>query len=302
MMRRPSPHAAGLGALLALATSCASAPRPPTVEVSTTRGPGAVEVPPTADDGSFVIITAYPMPPGTVATSTAKTRVELRLGLESNPGTRLHVPTRVDRRVRIRREVLSSSPPSVRVTFLEYPEANGSPSSIEGKTFVATRIDGEWALKGEHGQAVAEEEEQRGRRALSSSFAEGKERVSFPSRPLRAGEEVPELTAQLAERLNELPSALGRNATLSVRVREVREVDGERCAVFAIAGVVRGGEPETLELRMDLRGEFVVRLRGGWDVAFDLEGAVQMKAAPGSRFARAASEGKVESSYRVTYP
>lgn len=149
--------------------------------------------------------------------------------------------------------------------------------SLEGRTFVLEEQDDSVVVRGEDGQTLDLELEE-----LVRSFeTDGGKRISRgndalaewlalePRKPgLRL--EVPEEVAREAFGRNEIESI-----DLHLELRELREVEGERCAVFAARATVRA-EDEGSEFGFELEGEIAWTVDGLRNLRSEWKGPVEI--------------------------
>jgi hypothetical protein len=164
----------------------------------------------------------------------------------------------------------------------EDPDAQVT-SPLAGKTFVleqgskgVTITDEDGTVVGEDIAAMVREKEL----ARDGTLQRGVDRLALlvSESPRHVGEkiEVPEeLALELAGGDEDL-----KDARMSLKLCEVREVDGSACAVFQseikLSGTAGGGEYKT---SIDLHGEILIRVEGARFVSSELSGQVTVDGA-----------------------
>lgn len=137
-----------------------------------------------------------------------------------------------------------------------------------GKTIVAERKDGKVTHTGADGLSEKDLRDY----SLDDSFALG-----FPKAAVGVGEswDVPQETLR---KMFHDPTADGK---LSFTLKELKTIDGRKCAVLEAALKMKGQAEEGVEMTMDLKGPVVVWIERGYTLSAKLDGNMTLSGATG---------------------
>lgn len=145
----------------------------------------------------------------------------------------------------------------------------------KGKTVVAERKEGKIVYQGAEGLTEKDLKDF----DLDDTFAQ-----SFPQDPVAVGAtwEVP---AETLKKMFHDPTSEGK---MTLTLKEVKDVDGRRCAVLDAAMQMKGKAEEGVDISMDVKGPIVIWLERGYTLSAKLTGTMGLKA----NTAEAMMEGK----------
>ena len=145
------------------------------------------------------------------------------------------------------------------------PDFTRSEKATHGKTIVVERKDGKVSHQGADGLSAKDLKDF----DLDDTFAQ-----SFPKQPVAVGEtwEVP--AATLKEMFND-PTTEGK---MTLTLKEVKEIDGRKCAVLDASLQMKGKTDEGVEISMDVKGPVVIWIERGYTQSAKLQGSMGLKA------------------------
>jgi len=143
------------------------------------------------------------------------------------------------------------------------PDFEKENKPTHGKTIVAERKDGKVAHQGADGLSEKELQDFN----LEEGFAS-----TFPKAPVAIGEawDVP---LETIRKMFHDPTADGK---MSLAVKELKTIDGRKCAVLDASIKMKGKADEGIEMTMELKGPVVIWLERGYTMSAKLEGTMSM--------------------------
>jgi hypothetical protein len=145
------------------------------------------------------------------------------------------------------------------------PDFTRSEKATHGKTIVVERKDGKVVHQGADDLSPKDLKDF----DLDDTFAQ-----SFPKQPVAVGESW-EVPAETLKKMFHDPTSEGK---MTLALKEVKEIDGRKCAVLDAALLMKGKTEEGVEISMDVKGPVVVWLERGYTQSAKLEGSMGLKA------------------------
>lgn len=235
-------------------------------------------------------------------TSIAQTTAEMRLVTPAHTSAVNIDKTAVTRQTVEVLEINDRAPTKIRVTYEEKTERakeDGEDkvqvSPLTGRTYVVEAVDGRVVVTGEGPLSAVEETrvvKDYRRLGQPDPFVS-----AIPARELKAGEEVPELAATLAQELSRASagpdSAPPQVELASVKVKELTE---DRVVFDVVLTFIQIQGP--LSAKAELTGTVSVFRDDGWPAKMALEGPLTFGPTPAAAAAGAKIEGKGSTSLR----
>lgn len=145
------------------------------------------------------------------------------------------------------------------------PEFTRAEKATHGKTIVVERKDGKLSQQGADGIPEKDLKDF----DLDDTFAQ-----SFPKQPLGVGESY-EVPAETLKKMFHDPTSEGK---LTITLKELKEIDGRKCAVLEADLRMKGKTDEGVEISMDVKGPVVIWIDRGYTQSAKLQGTMGLKA------------------------
>ncbi len=144
-------------------------------------------------------------------------------------------------------------------------EFTRSEKATHGKTVVAERKDGKVTHQGADGLGAKDIKDF----DLDDTFAQ-----SFPKHALAVGDSY-EVPAETLKEMFHDPTSEGK---LLISLKELKEIDGRKCAVLEAHLQMKGKTEEGVEISMDVKGPVVIWIERGYTQSAKLQGTMGLKA------------------------
>ncbi len=178
--------------------------------------------------------------------------------------------------------------------------AKAKPSPVNGKTYIVTVKDGKTVVLNDKEKPAPKAEAAHVEHDYHAFGKPDPFTAAIPDRPLKDGEEVPELaSAIVAEMLSNQKQGKDDKLTIDSAKVIFKGKDGDN-GVFDVSMNLSGGDPQ-MKIAVPLTGKYSARLSDGWPAALDLSGPVSLVLGEKDKAAGVTGEGTVSLKQTYTY-